>query len=216
MATIDITAGSAGGMLHLGDPCVYCEVPHDDVAPGPCTSMTSAYARRAKLLTDLAAETEAWSKRKAGFDASIAECNRIITLAGNGFDTIKIALAETVLDVGQYAKGGRDRASVVADAIKQLATGEPIRRFYGDLWHVKFATKNYDAWSGQRSDCEYGYGPRHGSICFAVGLKREVRARDPQSLTAAETEAAIYYLHNLKAIQAAKSSHPQQEMADEG
>ena len=23
-------------LLHFGDPCVHCEIPHDDVAPGPC------------------------------------------------------------------------------------------------------------------------------------------------------------------------------------
>ena len=25
---------------HLGDPCIYCEMPHDHVAPGPCPALS--------------------------------------------------------------------------------------------------------------------------------------------------------------------------------
>lgn len=194
-------------IAHKGDPCTFCDVPHDEVAPGPCTNpLTSAYSRRADLIASRAVEGDAWVKRKAALDAGIAECDRLINLAASDISIDKVALAETVLSIGGlYSKGGQDRASVVADAILQLSTGQPRRPYYGDLWRVRLATKNYDAWSGQRSDCEYGCGPRHGSICFSVGLSRDVRARDHQALTPAETEAAIYYLHNLEKIQAAKA-----------
>ncbi len=59
----------------------------------------------------------------------------------------------------------------------------------------------YDRWYGQRSDHDYGMGPRHGSIIFRIGLVSDARHRE---LTSAERDAAVYYLMNLEAIQAAK------------
>lgn len=131
---------------------------------------------------------------------------KIMEMATEGLDADKIALAETVLQIhGSYAKGGTDRASVVSDAIKQIATGEPIRAIYNDLWRTYFGTKNYAHWSGQRSDHEYGYGPKHGSVVFSIGFRGEIRKREPRELTADETEAAIYYLTNLQRVQDAKA-----------
>ena len=94
--------------------------------------------------------------------------------------------------------------SARADAIKQLASGKPVREHYGDLWRVFFGTKNYDQWSGQRCDCEYGCGPRHGSICFRIGLTDAARKRRQADLSADEVEAAIYYLVNLERVQEAE------------
>jgi hypothetical protein len=47
-------------------------------------------------------------------------------------------------------------------------------------------------------------GPRHGHIIFSIGLKRDVRNRDPQLLTDEEREACVYLLTNLEQVQSAK------------
>jgi len=196
---------------HFGDPCIYCAVPHDEVAIGPCAggTLTQTYRELSELRVALQAHEENSAKELARLKREIAIRQTAINQSEAGLDIDKIALARTVLRVTDYSKGGAEKASARADAIRQLATGEPIRQFYGDLWHVAFATKNYDRWSGQRCDMEYGYGPRHGSICFSIGLLPEVRKRDPKILTPAETEAAIYYLTHLERIQEAeRNSHP--------
>lgn len=136
----------------------------------------------------------------------IQERANILAASDMGLDLEKIELAKKVVYVrGEYAKGGRDRDSVVSDAINQLATGVPTRQTFSDLWRTYLGTKNYDAWSGQRSDHEYGYGPRHGSICFAVGVNSDIRqSRAPFDLTSEEVEAAIYFLTNIQRVQEAE------------
>lgn len=136
--------------------------------------------------------------------AGITECAKVLTAEERGLDLNKISLAETIIFVsGSYDKAGADRQSVIDDAIKSLSTGEPLRPIYGDLWKCYFGTKNYDGWRGQRSDCEYGYGPRHGVTIFKVGVVSDVRKERKQTdLTPKEIEAAIYYLVNIQSIQA--------------
>ena len=127
----------------------------------------------------------------------------VMNMEERGFDSEKVALAQTIILVSEYSQGGEDRQSVVNDAIRQFASGEPVQSPYVDLWYTRFATKNYDRWRGQRSDCGYGMCPRHGSICFSIGVLEEVRKRPQSSLTADEVEAVVYYLTNLGRIQAA-------------
>ncbi len=141
-----------------------------------------------------------WSEK---MQKNLVEVNRLISIETSGMDLDKVLLAESVMDFGQYARGGDERQSVVDDAIKQLSTGQPIRQEFSDLWVTYFGTKNYAHWSGQRSDHSYGCGPRHGSTCFSVGLKRDIRKRDPQQLTELEIEACLYYLMNIQKIQEA-------------
>lgn len=168
------------------------------------TPLTTA----ARELHNLHAELEAFRK------SSTVEINRIrgeiekreavIKLSADGIDHDKVALAKTIIYVTDYTKGGDEWKSCVADAITQLSTGEPKRPVYGDLWRRYFGTKSYDRWHGQRSDHEYGYGPRHGSIIFRVEITRDARARKQWELTPEEVEAAIYYLTNLTRIQDAE------------
>ena len=165
-------------------------------------TLTDAASKMHRLRAELAAHNLAAKKHADDLQREIRANTLILENATEGLDSDKISIAQSVLVIrGSFERGGTDRASVVADAIKQLATGEPIRPTYGDLWRVFFGTKNYDGWSGQRSDAEYGYGPKHGSIVFSVGLTREVRGRAPQALTPNEVEAAIYYLTNIQRIQ---------------
>lgn len=91
-----------------------------------------------------------------------------------------------------------ERAQVVADAIRVISEGgAPLFKRY-------FGTKRYDRWSNQREDHDYGYGPKHGSIVFSVGLVKEIRERE--AMFESEIEDAIWYLSNLKRIQHAKAA----------
>lgn len=170
-------------------------------------SLTTAVRELHALNAELAQHRESAAKRDAELMRSIADRRRVLEMSADGIDMAKVDLAKTVVFVrGVYAKGGTERASVIADAVKQIATGAPIREHYGDLWRVAFGTKSYDRWDGQRCDCEYGYGPRHGSIIFQVGLTDAVRkSRKHADLTAAEIEAAVYYLTNVERVQAAEA-----------
>ena len=127
----------------------------------------------------------------------------VMNMEEQGFDSEKVALAQTIIHVSKYSRGGDDKKSVVNDAIRQFSSGEPIRPIYGDLWHVCFGIKNYAGWTGQRCDCAYGMCPRHGSICFSVCVTKEARQQPQSNLTTDEVEAVIYYLTNLERIQAA-------------
>lgn len=171
------------------------------------TNLTTAARELHELGAALAAHIEQSKREEAALREEIRKRREILDMSASGIDLEKVALAKTILSVsGTYAKGGDERASVKADAIKQLATGIPIREIYGDLWRVAFGTKSYDRWHGQRCDCEYGMGPRHGSLIFQIGLRDSVRkTRKHSDLTPEEIEAAIYFLTNIERIQAAEA-----------
>lgn len=80
--------------------------------------------------------------------------------------------------------------TVASDAVDDLLTGASSLRkqFMG--------TKDYDRFRGQRSDCEYGFAPRHGHTVFAIGLNHEARERlnAGGELTATEIEASVNVL----------------------
>lgn len=87
-----------------------------------------------------------------------------------------------------------DGPSVIRDAIADLLQGGT------KLQHYYMGTKHYERWPGQREDHKYGYGPRHGTIVFSVGLTKEARERllSGGELNEDEVEAAIQYLTNLR------------------
>jgi len=90
-----------------------------------------------------------------------------------------------------------ERVNLLQSAIDDIATAkDAMRREY-------FGLKNYEHWSHQRSDHEYGYGPRHGSTVFMVGLTKDARSRS--GLTLQERDDAIWYLRNLVQIQRAEA-----------
>lgn len=178
-------------------------------------NLTEAAKTKFELQAELAAHIAASKQREAELRNGIEKASVVLASSASGIDHDKIILAKTVIHVhGLFERGGKDRDSVIQDAIKQLSTGVAIREQYGDLWRVSFGTKNYAHWSGQRSDHEYGYGPRHGSICFAVGLTETVRkTKRHADLLPEEIEAAIYYLMNLAAVQAAEQAAKDQAAA---
>ncbi|CAH2606465.1 conserved protein of unknown function (plasmid) [Rhodovastum atsumiense] len=170
-----------------------------------------------KSLVELVNEVEGTRSALADHEAQAAAVSRQLrTRIGElqteircleaGIDLAKVALAETVLYVhGEFDRAGEDRDGARQDAINWFAACQPATG-YGSLRHEYFGTKSYDRWRGQRSNHEYGYGPRHGSIIFEIGLLASARKRD---LTADEREAAVYYLVHLSAIQAAAKAAKQ-------
>lgn len=162
-------------------------------------TLTSAYALISDLRKSICELDASYKTDRANLVSRLEGLQTRINQSLEGLDADKVALAETVIYVrGSYAKAGDDRASVLRDAINELATSDG-----GRLWRETFGTKSYDRWYGQRSDHPYGYGPRHGSLIFEIGLTRAVRAR-PQKITPDEIEAAIYYLTHLERIQRTK------------
>jgi hypothetical protein len=97
---------------------------------------------------------------------------------------------------GKFVRMGfGDDLAAVEQAIRWMACSyQPT--FYTDLNSVYFGCKDYDRWSHQREDCQYGYGPRHGSIVFAIELRQEHRN---EGLTEQQRNDCIYYLEALKA-----------------
>ncbi len=124
-----------------------------------------------------------------------------IGLENHGLDSGRIERATQVIAVTglltyveyQQVRENTQRRKVVNDAIQDLATG-PTKLRSGYL-----GTKNYSQWSDQREDHDYGYGPKHGSIVFSVGLVNRGR----NDLTDQQVDDAVWYLHNLPAIEAA-------------
>lgn len=160
------------------------------------TDLTTTVAELSALRQQLADHEAAAKAEDARLRAEIAKRQTVLNNVGAGLDNEKVELARSVIKVyGLYADAGSDRGSVIRDAVDWLATGKCAA--YRGLDGADFGTKNYDRWRGQRSDHEWG-GPRHGSVCFSVGLVD--RKRD---LTAEEREAAIYYLLRLERVQAA-------------
>jgi hypothetical protein len=102
-----------------------------------------------------------------------------------GLDMEKIKMAESVL----YIRGLKNEydCNPVNQAIKDIAQGGiTIRKMY-------FGVKNYSGYTHQGCNCEYGYGPTHGSIVFSIGL------RNPKTpLTEEQIESCLYYLNAIK------------------
>lgn len=71
-------------------------------------------------------------------------------------------------------------------AVKSLANGAE------SMGRDAIGAKRYDRFH-QRCDCEYGYGPAHGSIVFQVGLQQE-RRKQPLPLTEEERDVCVRYL----------------------
>lgn len=162
--------------------------------------LTESYVALHAAQQSLKSLDDEYNANRTAIRERIFKIRQSINESVSGLDSDQIALAETVLRVhGSYASAGEDRASALHDAIKELSLHGG-----GKLWEQHFSTKNYDRWHGQRSDHGYGYGPKHGSLIFSIGLLDETRNRDPQALTPEEVEAAVYYLTHLSRIQDAK------------
>lgn len=169
-------------------------------------ALTVAARELYELQAALKSHLDTAKQEEAQLRSEIRNRELVLSMSESGLDGDRIALARTIVRATDYSRGGADRDSCRRDAIKQLSTGKPIRVHYGDLWRVYFGTKNYDRWQGQRSDHDYGYGPKHGSVCFKIGVTEDARKRDQSDLAPQEVEAAIYFLVNLERIQKAEKN----------
>jgi len=152
---------------------------------------------------ELKAENERHKQEIERLQAILDEANRLYKISLSGLVTDIVQTAEQIISVrGIYDRSG-DQISAVRDFIKWLATGEC--GFYSNPKTQYLGTKNYDRWSSQRWDCEYGMGPTHGSINFAIYLHPDYR-KDDVELTPEQKSACIYYLENLESIQSAKKA----------
>lgn len=154
-------------------------------------ALTEARRRRVQ-------ELERHEKALVDIDAQVQELEAARGVLSAGLDADRIARGREVLEIRGKVTAG-ERARVVEDACADLAKG------CGGLRYDYFGTKNYDRWNDQRCDCKYGYGPRHGSIVFSVGLNRRFCARwAAEELTPEDVDAGLYLLTNLVAIQEAE------------
>lgn len=166
------------------------------------TNLTELHRRAKVLTTKINATEKAHKELMDKLGAERGKCRQQIRMAGAALDLDKIALAESLIYVrGQYSNAGEDRAYALNKAIGYLIdnSGAP-------LWRCYLGTKSYDRWHGQSIEPEYGMGPTHGSVIFAIGVQSDVRkSREAGSLTPDEIEACLYYLSALEIIQKAKA-----------
>lgn len=165
-------------------------------------TMTIAQLERLKLaLTEkMQAERARHEQELQRLRAEFVRADTATRISAGGFDGDKIRRARAVIDVdGEYEKAGDERAWAVEVAVKALLDG-------GSALRTEYVgTKNYAHWRGQSITCGYGYGPRHGSVCFSIGLTRAVRERSAEPLlTEQEIDDAVFYLRNLERIQQAE------------
>lgn len=163
---------------------------------------TSAAAEAVKL-------REEFNAAIARIEARIARLNEAENLVMVGLDFARIERARKLVYVnGKVTQpnagfdgrgdGSGARARLVEQAKEQIVLGG------GRLRTEYFGIKNYEAFGDQREDHRYGYGPRHGSTVFSVGLVDEVRSReDICPLRAEEIEDALYFLTALPTIEKA-------------
>lgn len=118
--------------------------------------------------------------------------NQAEALLASGVDLDRLRRGEAILSIqGDYRCVGGESSDCIASAKADLAAGAPR------LMREYFGAKNYDRWSGQRSDHTYGFGPKHGHIAFAIGLKSEARN---SALTEQQIEDALYLLANIDRV----------------
>lgn len=161
--------------------------------------ITEMEIMKATLRAEMKLEQERHDKAMQGFKDELRMAEERIQLASGDLDEEKIRLAEHVMHVGgSYANAGSERGYALSNAKAEILNGG------GSLKHRFQGTKSYDRWHGQWIDCQYGFGPKHGSVIFRIGLTDEARKREGP-LTDDEIESCLYYLNNLERIQEARA-----------
>lgn len=180
------------------------------------TTLTAINCRRIDAQAERAQAIENHAANLKRLDAVLEECRKRECLLIADLDLLRIDRARKIINVGSLwpaverwngqryvsetpnfdKEADAYRLAVVNAAIDDLATAKDL------LKREYFGLKNYDRFSNQRTDCEYGMGPRHGHITFRVGMTDEAR-RYP-GLTIEQRDDAIYYLRNLARIQRAE------------
>ncbi|HHX31451.1 MAG TPA: hypothetical protein GX712_02540 [Bacteroidales bacterium] len=148
---------------------------------------------------ELSQKTEAFKKEQAKLNSEIQELLRLENVAHNGLDLDKIQIAEKLIWIrgnpfGKTSDVTKFGGIVIAEcAIIDIA--EDCKKMRTQF----FGNKKYEGFY-QRCDCEYGYGPRHGSIVDRIGLIDK-----EHQFTDDEKDACIYYIKNYNAVKEAKA-----------
>lgn len=108
-------------------------------------------------------EREGARKRIEEIDLRRSQIHYALAVRADLSMALLVAAAGTLAVHGAINESRRD---VVRDAKDQIIEGG------GKLHREWFGTKNYAAWSDQRCDTRYGFGPSHGSIVFSIGLRK--------------------------------------------
>lgn len=167
--------------------------------PIPPATLTELCAAETAAREALRVHQEEAAKREIHLKSELTKASERAKIGGAGLDLTKVELGRKALYLSGSYTNSPQRRGVVKDAIDWIATGE--KRTYHTLEGGYFGVKNYSGFGDQREDHQYGMGPRHGSIVFAVGLREPKR-----NLTPDEREAALYYLLNIEAIQTASKA----------
>jgi len=156
----------------------------------------------------LAMEDEYTNKEKeykeycAAANMRMTKIKKDINLYKSSVDANKINYAMNILDLRfptnkDYRTGKRTYSkiysSLVSAAKTDLVSGlNKLKREY-------IGQKYYEGFD-QRCDCEYGYGPSHGSVYQSIGL------RNPKmELSDYDIECCLYLLENLDAVVTSKN-----------
>lgn len=151
--------------------------------------------RKAEINFEISVIESKYKSEKTPLVKEYQELNTLQRIGAENIDTDIVVLAESILKVYGDPYGQTDGvpARTIAEcAISDLATGcKHLRKeFYGNKQYSGFY---------QRCDCEYGYGPSHGSTVDYIGLRNQDKELSPE-----EQDACIYYLMNYKKIAEAK------------
>lgn len=158
------------------------------------SSLAQASSQIKELRTALATENKRHKEETERISAELAKWQEAGALLLANIGPERVAHGREVIRVRGTWTGSVAQKRLVSHACEEVAAGG------GKLKGVFFGLKDYDRFHEQREDHNYGMGPRHGHIVFAIGLlKRDVE------LTPVEVEDALYYLGNLDAVQKASS-----------
>lgn len=170
------------------------------------TTLSEITLRREELLQERKAVHQDFRAKDKALESRLkALCTDEAVLCA-GFDVERIKRARDLVTIrgrvsdvrhGAYPDQRRDsvRPSALNDAVVEIAKGG------GRLLSEFIGVKNYDHFGDQRSDHQYGYGPRHGNIVFSIGLRHP----DKTPLTPDQIEDALYFLKMLPGIESAEA-----------
>ncbi len=143
-------------------------------------------------------KTKKFEEERDKINSKIKELLRLEKINYDGLDLERVQIAEKLIRISGNPFG--KTSSVTTFGHPPIAEIAIIDIAYG-CKHLKtqyFGNKRYESYY-QRSDCEYGYGPRHGYIVDRIELiNRKVELSDE------EKDACIYYIKNYNIIKDAK------------
>lgn len=140
---------------------------------------------------------KSFRKEEAELMSKVGSLTDLIFPEQNGLDSEKIVLAESMVSVMGWENFGKGKTvQAYDDSIYDVAAGgEKILNGF-------FGCKDYSGWVCQRCDCEYGMGPRHGSIVFKISLTYDYQltAKEIGEISEDDRNVILWYLTNYNSI----------------